>query len=287
MKRRQSFYQCPSKCCPPGVLVLFTRFYNQHYICFADEPCMGDKSIFCQMEVLARYCSIPGYNKLCCESCSKRSSTLPPPFLTEAAETEELAMFDRSDLPRALMMPTPVVPHYSQFPPGRSPLGGLPFAGENADARDSLSSTKPKGAEFPQWRAPQARKTSRPFALLHRSPANSSSSLRPRNGLTLATAVPVVPARNTTAGAPYPSRTSRKGEKHAEKRWPSRSSTVERWTWTPCGGWLSKEALFGSLGLISLLLDTMVHATFHKRDAAGHQLIFLVNTKNKKCWFTF
>ncbi|XP_049670888.1 A disintegrin and metalloproteinase with thrombospondin motifs 3 isoform X1 [Accipiter gentilis] len=192
------------------------------------EPCMGDKSIFCQMEVLARYCSIPGYNKLCCESCSKHSSTLPPPFLTEAAETEELAMFDRSDLPRALMMPTPVVPHYSQFPPGRSPLGGLPFAGENADARDSLSSTKPKGAEFPQWRAPQARKTSRPFALLHRSPANSSSSLRPRNGLTLATAVPVVPARNTTAGAPYPSRTSRKGEKHAEKRWPSRSSTVER-----------------------------------------------------------
>ncbi|XP_061528319.1 A disintegrin and metalloproteinase with thrombospondin motifs 3 isoform X1 [Phycodurus eques] len=37
-----------------------------------DEPCHGDKSIFCQMEVLARYCSIPGYKKLCCESCSKR-----------------------------------------------------------------------------------------------------------------------------------------------------------------------------------------------------------------------
>ncbi|XP_077571703.1 A disintegrin and metalloproteinase with thrombospondin motifs 3 [Stigmatopora nigra] len=37
-----------------------------------DEPCHGDKSIFCQMEVLARYCSIPGYHKLCCESCSKR-----------------------------------------------------------------------------------------------------------------------------------------------------------------------------------------------------------------------
>ncbi|XP_061134542.1 A disintegrin and metalloproteinase with thrombospondin motifs 3 isoform X2 [Syngnathus typhle] len=39
-----------------------------------DEPCHGDKSIFCQMEVLARYCSIPGYNKLCCESCSKRAT---------------------------------------------------------------------------------------------------------------------------------------------------------------------------------------------------------------------
>ncbi|KAJ3580630.1 hypothetical protein NHX12_034328, partial [Muraenolepis orangiensis] len=50
-----------------------------------DEPCHGDKSIFCQMEVLARYCSIPGYHKLCCESCSRRSSTLSP----EAAQTDE------------------------------------------------------------------------------------------------------------------------------------------------------------------------------------------------------
>ncbi|MED6291164.1 hypothetical protein CHARACLAT_020663 [Characodon lateralis] len=39
-----------------------------------NEPCLGDKSIFCQMEVLARYCSIPGYYKLCCESCNKKES---------------------------------------------------------------------------------------------------------------------------------------------------------------------------------------------------------------------
>ncbi|XP_076856662.1 A disintegrin and metalloproteinase with thrombospondin motifs 14 isoform X2 [Brachyhypopomus gauderio] len=38
----------------------------------SNEPCLGDKSIFCQMEVLSRYCSIPGYNKLCCESCNKK-----------------------------------------------------------------------------------------------------------------------------------------------------------------------------------------------------------------------
>ncbi|XP_031426478.1 A disintegrin and metalloproteinase with thrombospondin motifs 3 isoform X2 [Clupea harengus] len=50
-----------------------------------DEPCAGDKSIFCQMEVLARYCSIPGYNKLCCESCSKRSGTSAP-LLSEGEE---------------------------------------------------------------------------------------------------------------------------------------------------------------------------------------------------------
>ncbi|XP_026994263.1 A disintegrin and metalloproteinase with thrombospondin motifs 3 isoform X3 [Tachysurus fulvidraco] len=56
-----------------------------------DEPCRGDKSIFCQMEVLARYCSIPGYSKLCCESCSKRGGTLS--LLTEAAEVEEEVRF--------------------------------------------------------------------------------------------------------------------------------------------------------------------------------------------------
>uniref|UniRef100_A0A8C5HYM7 ADAM metallopeptidase with thrombospondin type 1 motif, 14 n=1 Tax=Gouania willdenowi TaxID=441366 RepID=A0A8C5HYM7_GOUWI len=46
----------------------------------SNEPCLGDKSIFCQMEVLARYCSIPGYYKLCCESCNKKEvfSTYSP-----------------------------------------------------------------------------------------------------------------------------------------------------------------------------------------------------------------
>uniref|UniRef100_A0A2K5KFG4 ADAM metallopeptidase with thrombospondin type 1 motif 2 n=1 Tax=Colobus angolensis palliatus TaxID=336983 RepID=A0A2K5KFG4_COLAP len=48
--------------------------------------CQGDKSIFCRMEVLSRYCSIPGYNKLCCKSCdlhnnltSVEGRTQPPP----------------------------------------------------------------------------------------------------------------------------------------------------------------------------------------------------------------
>ncbi|XP_029953463.1 A disintegrin and metalloproteinase with thrombospondin motifs 14 [Salarias fasciatus] len=45
----------------------------------SNEPCLGDKSIFCQMEVLARYCSIPGYYKLCCESCNKKGLTTDIP----------------------------------------------------------------------------------------------------------------------------------------------------------------------------------------------------------------
>ncbi|XP_034548225.1 A disintegrin and metalloproteinase with thrombospondin motifs 3 isoform X2 [Notolabrus celidotus] len=56
-----------------------------------DEPCSGDKSIFCQMEVLARYCSIPGYNKLCCDSCTRRTGVLS--MFSEAAETEEHVRF--------------------------------------------------------------------------------------------------------------------------------------------------------------------------------------------------
>uniref|UniRef100_A0A8C3J9Z0 ADAM metallopeptidase with thrombospondin type 1 motif 3 n=1 Tax=Calidris pygmaea TaxID=425635 RepID=A0A8C3J9Z0_9CHAR len=191
----------------------------------SNEPCMGDKSIFCQMEVLARYCSIPGYNKLCCESCGKRSSTLPPPFLTQAAETAEDVMFDEGDLPRALMMPTPLGPRSAQLLPGRSFPGRL--SEEDAHMHVSPSNAKPKGAEFPQWRAPQARKTSRLFAWLHQSPSNSSG-LGPHGALALAAALPVVPADNTTAGPPSSPRSSRKSEKHLEKRWPSRSSTVER-----------------------------------------------------------
>ncbi|KAJ6657738.1 hypothetical protein lerEdw1_001925, partial [Lerista edwardsae] len=52
------------------------------------EPCLGDKSIFCQMEVLARYCSIPGYNKLCCESCSKKVTTTSQPSIVEHGASE-------------------------------------------------------------------------------------------------------------------------------------------------------------------------------------------------------
>lgn len=43
------------------------------------------------MEVLARYCSIPGYNKLCCDSCSKRSGALS--LFAEAAEAGDHVRF--------------------------------------------------------------------------------------------------------------------------------------------------------------------------------------------------
>nr|XP_031316992.1 A disintegrin and metalloproteinase with thrombospondin motifs 14 isoform X5 [Camelus dromedarius] len=55
------------------------------------EPCVGDRSIFCQMEAL-EHCSTPGYHQLCCESCTKKASgpdaspdpglAAPPPVST-------------------------------------------------------------------------------------------------------------------------------------------------------------------------------------------------------------
>uniref|UniRef100_W5KYR4 ADAM metallopeptidase with thrombospondin type 1 motif, 3 n=1 Tax=Astyanax mexicanus TaxID=7994 RepID=W5KYR4_ASTMX len=84
-----------------------------------DEPCGGDKSIFCQMEVLARYCSIPGYSKLCCESCSKRSLT----FLPEAAETEEEVRFGSAS--QLLETLSASVKGTLKFPP-QSPRGSGP-----------------------------------------------------------------------------------------------------------------------------------------------------------------
>ncbi|MGH0152242.1 UNVERIFIED_CONTAM: hypothetical protein FKN15_000748 [Acipenser sinensis] len=38
---------------------------------FHGHRCQGDKSMFCRMEALARYCSIPGYQQLCCKSCNE------------------------------------------------------------------------------------------------------------------------------------------------------------------------------------------------------------------------
>ncbi|XP_072315777.1 A disintegrin and metalloproteinase with thrombospondin motifs 2-like, partial [Eucyclogobius newberryi] len=39
------------------------------------QRCRGDRSVFCQMEVLTRYCSLPGYRVMCCVSCGKLSNT--------------------------------------------------------------------------------------------------------------------------------------------------------------------------------------------------------------------
>uniref|UniRef100_UPI0037E7F2D5 A disintegrin and metalloproteinase with thrombospondin motifs 2-like n=1 Tax=Semicossyphus pulcher TaxID=241346 RepID=UPI0037E7F2D5 len=39
------------------------------------QRCRGDRSVFCRMEVLSRYCSIAGYQQMCCKSCSELNSS--------------------------------------------------------------------------------------------------------------------------------------------------------------------------------------------------------------------
>uniref|UniRef100_A0A672YPB7 ADAM metallopeptidase with thrombospondin type 1 motif, 14 n=1 Tax=Sphaeramia orbicularis TaxID=375764 RepID=A0A672YPB7_9TELE len=80
-----------------------------------DEPCLGDKSIFCQMEVLAQYCSIPGYNKLCCESCNKKDlSTVVPDLVNTPVAPVQLEAFTFSH-PASARAPLPTTT--TQNPP--------------------------------------------------------------------------------------------------------------------------------------------------------------------------
>uniref|UniRef100_A0A8D2QGX1 ADAM metallopeptidase with thrombospondin type 1 motif 14 n=1 Tax=Zonotrichia albicollis TaxID=44394 RepID=A0A8D2QGX1_ZONAL len=69
------------------------------------EPCLGDKSIFCQMEVLARYCSIPGYNKLCCESCGKKASST-----TGSTPATSISPGSTTPSPALPLLPYPTTP---------------------------------------------------------------------------------------------------------------------------------------------------------------------------------
>uniref|UniRef100_UPI00398F8D82 A disintegrin and metalloproteinase with thrombospondin motifs 14 isoform X2 n=1 Tax=Pristiophorus japonicus TaxID=55135 RepID=UPI00398F8D82 len=109
------------------------------------EPCLGDKSIFCQMEVLARYCSIPGYNKLCCESCNKRDPTLPPPFSQAASETEDAeGTIHPSPIPEIVAKPTP----HSHYPTDRGTTirkdEGSPTTLTSAASTDDTDSSSTK-----------------------------------------------------------------------------------------------------------------------------------------------
>uniref|UniRef100_A0A3Q3X460 Uncharacterized protein n=1 Tax=Mola mola TaxID=94237 RepID=A0A3Q3X460_MOLML len=53
------------------------------------ERCRADRSVFCRMEALSRYCSIAGFRQMCCKSCAKgngRSYTLVPPRMSAVPE---------------------------------------------------------------------------------------------------------------------------------------------------------------------------------------------------------
>ncbi|XP_056294818.1 A disintegrin and metalloproteinase with thrombospondin motifs 2-like isoform X2 [Pseudoliparis swirei] len=47
--------------------------------------CHGDRSVFCRMEVLKRYCPLPEYQRMCCKSCSNITIAEPPPNSTSTS----------------------------------------------------------------------------------------------------------------------------------------------------------------------------------------------------------
>ncbi|XP_041049864.1 A disintegrin and metalloproteinase with thrombospondin motifs 2-like [Carcharodon carcharias] len=69
--------------------------------------CHGDKSIFCRMEVLARYCSIPGYNKLCCKYCNSLSQQIA----NKTNDSESLKHVKPTTLPETTKKPRVVTSH--------------------------------------------------------------------------------------------------------------------------------------------------------------------------------
>lgn len=122
-----------------------------------DEPCLGDKSIFCQMEVLARYCSIPGYNKLCCESCNKKEN-----LATHAP--------DIRNTPAVSVEPEPSFPSRPSSPKAPRPATtpSLPQTTKTLSRRPWSTTPVPTAATA-------AESSSSPGATLPRVPASDSS----------------------------------------------------------------------------------------------------------------
>ncbi|XP_072858197.2 A disintegrin and metalloproteinase with thrombospondin motifs 3 [Pogona vitticeps] len=185
-----------------------------------DEPCQGDKSIFCQMEVLARYCSIPGYKKLCCESCSRRSSTLPPPFLME---TKEDMMANYGDLPKTFVAPTSIV-----SPDHQGSLGGIPSVEEDTHALIPQTYGRARVVSSSQQRVQnQARNKTLGSAEVPYRPSTKDGHLT-HNASALLDIGPAKADNSSSAGTHSPHRTSRKNEKQVDRWQPPSPSIVKR-----------------------------------------------------------
>uniref|UniRef100_A0A8D3DM51 ADAM metallopeptidase with thrombospondin type 1 motif 14 n=1 Tax=Scophthalmus maximus TaxID=52904 RepID=A0A8D3DM51_SCOMX len=142
---------CQAKCPKTGTTVMSSL------LLLPDEPCLGDKSIFCQMEVLARYCSIPGYNKLCCESCNKKEN-----LATHAP--------DIRNTPAVSVEPEPSFPSRPSSPKAPRPATtpSLPQTTKTLSRRPWSTTPVPTAATA-------AESSSSPGATLPRVPASDSS----------------------------------------------------------------------------------------------------------------
>ncbi|ETE57551.1 A disintegrin and metalloproteinase with thrombospondin motifs 3, partial [Ophiophagus hannah] len=179
------------------------------------------------MEVLARYCSIPGYKKLCCESCGKRSGNFPLPFYSEAAETEEGFITSPAVLPKSLVTPTSLVPPCSER---QSASGRMSLTEDNTQVLLSPIYKRLQAANNPshrRFRSQASNKMPGPAALHHNLSTNDGLLLSHRSS-TLFDTGPVATHHPSSVDIHSSPRTPRRNEKRAERQQPLRSSTIRR-----------------------------------------------------------
>lgn len=179
------------------------------------------------MEVLARYCSIPGYKKLCCESCGKRSGNFPLPFYSEAAETEEGFITSPAVLPKSSVTPTSLAPPRSER---QSASGRMSLAEGNTQVVLSPIDRKVQGANNPshrKFRNQDLHKMPGPAALHHNLSTNNGLLLSHRSSPLFDTG-PAVTHHPGSVDIHSSPRTPRRNEKQAKRQQPLRSSTLGR-----------------------------------------------------------
>ncbi|XP_056140870.1 A disintegrin and metalloproteinase with thrombospondin motifs 2-like isoform X2 [Lampris incognitus] len=89
------------------------------------QRCRGDQSVFCRMEVLSRYCSIPGYRQMCCKSCREGNITTETSLPTPAGPGN-----------RSLTPPAPTI---ALSPPSPTSRGTTDFIYVDYDDYDDYS----------------------------------------------------------------------------------------------------------------------------------------------------
>lgn len=76
---RGRLFEVPSYSVISNYSRMFARICIYVHVCVCVSVlgvrCKGDKSVFCRMEALKKYCSNPGYKQMCCKSCSESNFT--------------------------------------------------------------------------------------------------------------------------------------------------------------------------------------------------------------------
>ncbi|XP_062392780.1 A disintegrin and metalloproteinase with thrombospondin motifs 2 [Sardina pilchardus] len=87
------------------------------------QPCKGDKSVFCRMEMLSKYCSNQVYKQMCCKACNEAnytSSNWTSPTTTTTTTTAPQTS------PQTSPQTTSTTPAYDYFDPTEDYLPEVP-----------------------------------------------------------------------------------------------------------------------------------------------------------------